>query len=192
MGRLAPSSAAQQPDSRSLPFSTHLPSSTSDMGELDSSEIAALKDCFDTFDFFNACRGTIDGTMVGDIMRCAKLNPTQASINANGGTEERGKHEYTLEELLVHAQEMRKSNDATYDDYLEVFKSFDRDSEGKVQKGEMDFILTGYGDSLPEEQLREILGHVDVTPDEDGFMVYQPFVERLLKGHTWAEPPKKK
>jgi len=190
MGRLAPSSAAQQPDSRSLPFSTHLPSSTSDMGELDSSEIAALKDCFDTFDFFNACRGTIDGTMVGDIMRCAKLNPTQASINANGGTEERGLKQLTFEEILPLRQEINKqSPDGTYEDYMEVFRSFDRDQEGRVQRIEIEFILTGLGEKVTMEQYKEIWDDTGLAEDDDGFIEYEPFIKKLIAGPPKAKKP---
>jgi len=179
MGRLAPSSAAQQPDSRSLPFSTHLPSSTSDMGELDSSEIAALKDCFDTFDFFNACRGTIDGTMVGDIMRCAKLNPTQASINANGGTEERGQTEMTFEQVLECRKGMAQIPEGSKEDYKELFLSFDRDAMGFVHVVEYEHIMKNLGDRLEKEQYDQIYAECEITTDEDGMMNYDEFLKKL-------------
>merc|ERR1712168_74659 len=180
MGRLAPSSAAQQPDSRSLPFSTHLPSSTSDMGELDSSEIAALKDCFDTFDFFNACRGTIDGTMVGDIMRCAKLNPTQASINANGGTEERGQSEMTFEQVLECRKGMAQIPEGTKEDYTELFLSFDRDATGIVHVCEYEHIFKNLGDKLAVDQYDQIYADTKIAPDEDGMINYNEFLKNLL------------
>jgi len=160
------------------------------MGELDSSEIAALKDCFDTFDFFNACRGTIDGTMVGDIMRCAKLNPTQASINANGGTEERGLKQLTFEEILPLRQEINKqSPDGTYEDYMEVFRSFDRDQEGRVQRIEIEFILTGLGEKVTMEQYKEIWDDTGLAEDDDGFIEYEPFIKKLIAGPPKAKKP---
>jgi len=160
------------------------------MGDLDSGEIAALKDCFDTFDFFNCLKGTIDGTMVGDIMRCAKLNPTQASINANGGCEEKGVKQMTFEEVIPCRQQIAKEcPDGTFDEYMEVFRSFDRDQEGKVQHMEVEFILTGLGEKCTPKEFQEIIVDCELKADEDGFVEYEPFIRKLIAGPPKAKKP---
>lgn len=48
--------------------------------------VADVREVFDLFDFWDGRDGEVDGFKVGDLLRCAGLNPTNAVVKKNGGT----------------------------------------------------------------------------------------------------------
>ena len=52
---------------------------------------ADVREVFDLFDFWDGRDGMVDGAKVGDFLRCCGLNPTNAMVQANGGTKKLGR-----------------------------------------------------------------------------------------------------
>lgn len=52
--------------------------------------LADVKEVFDLFDFWDGRDGLVDAAKIGDFLRCLSLNPTNALIKKNGGTQKLG------------------------------------------------------------------------------------------------------
>lgn len=53
--------------------------------------ISDAREVFDLFDFWDGRDGDVDACKIGDVCRCLGINPTNAVIKKNGGTEKMGK-----------------------------------------------------------------------------------------------------
>jgi len=62
------------------------------MADLCASDIEDVREVFDLFDFWDGRDGLVDGAKIGDLLRCAGLNPTNALVLKNGGTEKFGSY----------------------------------------------------------------------------------------------------
>lgn len=51
---------------------------------------ADVKEVFDLFDFWDGRDGLVDGAKLADFLYACGMNPTQAIVKANGGTEKLG------------------------------------------------------------------------------------------------------
>lgn len=50
-----------------------------------------VQEVFDLFDFWDGRDGLVDGAKIGDLLRCAGLNPTNESVLKNGGEPQFGR-----------------------------------------------------------------------------------------------------
>lgn len=51
-----------------------------------------VREIFDLFDFWDGRDGEVDGAKIGDLLRCAGLNPTNEVVKKNGGCEKFGSY----------------------------------------------------------------------------------------------------
>ena len=51
-----------------------------------------VREIFDLFDFWDGRDGEVDGAKIGDLLRCAGLNPTNDIVKKNGGCEKFGSY----------------------------------------------------------------------------------------------------
>jgi len=157
------------------------------MTDLDASDIEEVKDAFDLFDFWGGLSGTVDGAMVGDILRCAGLSPTQKLILENGGTTKKGEKQYKFEEILPIYQAVSKETDTgTFADFMEAFKTFDREGQGFISAAELRHVIANLGERLTDEEVENILKWTDTVEDLDGNLKYEEFIKKVMAG-----PPKK-
>jgi len=157
------------------------------MSELTQSDIEDVKEVFDLFDFWDGRDGEVDGFKVGELLRCAGLNPTNATVQKNGGTGKFGEKQYKFEEILPIYEQVSKETDAgTFADFMEAFKTFDREGQGFISAAEMRHVLGTLGERLSDEEVDEILIFTDTTEDLDGNMKYEEFIKKVMAG-----PPKK-
>lgn len=66
-----------------------------------------------------------------------------------------------MHEKVVH-QELAE-NDTERDETFEVFKSFDRDGSGSIDRAELSRLLEALGQDLPEEELAIALDAIDLN-----------------------------
>ncbi len=55
-----------------------------------------VREIFDLFDFWDGRDGEVDAAKIGDVLRCAGLNPTNESVMKNGGCEKFGLYKICL------------------------------------------------------------------------------------------------
>ncbi len=66
-----------------------------------------------------------------------------------------------MHEKVVH-QELAE-NDTERDETFEVFKSFDRDGSGSIDKAELSRLLEALGQDVPEEELAIAIDAIDLN-----------------------------
>lgn len=153
------------------------------MAKLSADEIEDCKEVFDLFDFWDGRDGLVDAAKVGDFLRSLGLNPTEEQILKHGGCKKMGEKQYKLDELMPIYQEVLTDKDAgTFADFMEAFKTFDREGQGFVSAAEVRHVLSAMGDRLSDEEVEEIIRCTDTQEDLDGNIKYEEFIKRVMDG----------
>jgi Ca2+-binding EF-hand superfamily protein len=158
------------------------------MTDLSSSEIEDVKEVFDLFDFWDGRDGMVDGAKIGDVMRCIGLNPTNKLILENGGTKKLGEKQYKFEEILpIYKAVSNDSDTGTFADFMEAFKTFDREGQGLINAAELRHVLCSLGERLTDSEVDQILKLTGTEEDLDGNIKYEEFIKKVMAG-----PPESK
>ncbi|XP_064614988.1 myosin essential light chain, striated adductor muscle-like [Liolophura sinensis] len=153
------------------------------MTTLSREEIEDVRDVFDLFDFWDGRDGMIDSHKVGDLLRCIGLNPTLDICYKNGMAKKMGEGQYKFEEFLPIYQAVSDDKDkGTHADFVEAFKTFDREGQGYISSAELRHVLTALGEKLKDEEVDEILKYVDLREDLEGNVKYEEFIKRVMAG----------
>jgi len=154
--------------------------------ELTRDELEEVREVFDLFDFWDGRDGLIDAVKVGDLLRCVELNPTEENVKQWGGTKAMGEKQYSYEEFLaIYKQTKNVKEWGTFKDFMEAFKSFDREGQGFISAAEMRHLLTAMGERLEDTEVDEIVKLTDINIDLDGNLKYDDFINKVMMG-----PPK--
>ncbi|KAL3315692.1 hypothetical protein Ciccas_005672 [Cichlidogyrus casuarinus] len=149
--------------------------------ELSQSEIEDIREVFDLFDFWDGRDGEVDAAKIGDLLRCADHNPTIATCLKHGATEEQGQKAYKFEEFLpIYQGILREKELGTFADYMEAFKTFDREGQGYISMAELCHVLTAYGERLKDKDVNLILKLTETKEDLDGNIKFQDFIEKVM------------
>ncbi|BFZ06077.1 hypothetical protein BsWGS_09116 [Bradybaena similaris] len=151
--------------------------------ELTREELEDVQDVFDLFDFWDGRDGFIDAVKVGDLLRCVDLNPTLANIRSWGGEDKPGEKQLSYEEFLaIYKQTKSVKEWGTFRDFVEAFKSFDREGQGYISAAEMRHLLTAMAERLTDDDVDEIIRLTDITIDLEGNVKYEDFINKVLEG----------
>jgi len=154
------------------------------MTELSKSEVEDVFEVFDLFDFWDGRDGLIDAVKVADLLRCVGMNPTIELVTKHGGTREPGEKQYKFEEFLPIYKELINNKDTgTHADFMEAFKTFDREGQGYISSAELRHVLCSYGERLEDPDIDAIVKFTDLQEDLDGNVKYEDFIKRVLAGH---------
>ncbi|KAM7539789.1 hypothetical protein Aperf_G00000033923 [Anoplocephala perfoliata] len=152
------------------------------MANLSKSEIEDIKEVFDLFDFWDGRDGMIDAVKVPDLLRCADMDPTMKICLKHGATKKPGEKQYKFDEFLPIYQSILKDMvPGTFADYMEAFKTFDREGQGFITAAELRSVLTTYGERLSDEQVDDIIFSTQTNIDRDGNVRYEDFIKAVLK-----------
>lgn len=153
------------------------------MAKLNSDEIEEATEVFDLFDFWDGRDGLVDAAKVGEFLRCLGLNPTEEQVLKSGGTEKMGDKQYKLDELLPIYQTMLQAKDGgTEAEFVEAFKTFDREGQGFISSAELRHCITAMGDKLTDEECDEIIHDTDTQEDLDGNVKFLDFITAVMAG----------
>merc|ERR1712150_16400 len=64
-------------------------------------------------------------------------------------------------------------------DYMELCKLYDKNDNGTVMFAELENFLSNLGDMVPKEDTMKLLDLLAGEEDEDGFIPYKPFLDKL-------------
>lgn len=158
------------------------------MADLSSDDIEDVQEVFDLFDFWDGRDGLVDGAKVGDLLRCTGLNPTVEKVNDNGGKKKFGEKQYKFEEILpIYKAVSAETDTGTFADFMEAFKTFDREGQGFVAVAEIRHIMTTMGERLTDDDVTSIIKFTDTEEDLDGNIQYEKMIKKVMAG-----PPEKK
>jgi len=153
------------------------------MTDLGSGEIEDVREVFDLFDFWDGRDGLVDGFKVGDLLRCCGLNPTQKLVFNNGGCKKLGEKQYKFEEILpIYKAVSDETDTGTFADFMEAFKTFDREGQGFVAAAEIRHVLASMGDRLIDQEIEGILKATGTEEDLDGNIKYESFIKKVMAG----------
>jgi Ca2+-binding EF-hand superfamily protein len=153
------------------------------MADLSVEDIEDVQEVFDLYDFWDGRDGLVDAAKVGDLLRCTGLNPTVALVNKNGGTKKFGEKQYKFEEILpIYKAVSDEKDTGTFADFMEAFKTFDREGQGYVAGAEVRHVLTMLGERLTDDEVNQILKYTETEEDLDGNIKYEEFIKRVMAG----------
>lgn len=153
------------------------------MADLGSGEIEDVREVFDLFDFWDGRDGLVDAAKAADFLRCCGLNPTNKFVQQNGGTEKFGEKQYKFEEILpIYKAISDDSDTGTFADFMEAFKTFDREGQGFVAAGEIRHVLASMGERLTDVEVEGILKGTGTEEDLDGNIKYENFIKKVMAG----------
>jgi Ca2+-binding EF-hand superfamily protein len=157
------------------------------MADLCASDIEDVREVFDLFDFWDGRDGLVDGAKIGDLLRCTGLNPTNKIVCDNGGTKKFGEKQYKFEEILpIYKAVSGETDTGTFADFMEAFKTFDREGQGFISMAEMRHVLQSLGERLTDAEVETILKSTETEEDLDGNVKYEDFIKKVMAG-----PPSK-
>jgi len=123
----------------------------------------------------------IDAADVGDALRALNCNPTLALIEKMGGTKKRNEKKIALEEFLpIYSQVKKEKEQGCYEDFLECLKLYDKNEDGMMLLAELQHALLALGEQLDDEQVDIIFKDCMDPEDDDGFIPYAPFLEKMM------------
>ena len=146
-------------------------------------------------------KGEIDLFFLGDICYALGLNITkkvrkdlvaimcssrfnywifQACVG-QGQTDEEGKKFAKYDDVVekVKAAVATPDSQGSYNDYVELLKLYDKNSNGTMMLAELDNILCNLGDEVPKEDVQKLFAELCDPEDEDGMFPYMSFIDRL-------------
>jgi len=153
------------------------------MADLSSGDIEDVREVFDLFDFWDGRDGMVDGAKVGDFLRCCGLNPTQAQVLSNGGTKKLGDKQYKFEEILpIYKTCSGETDTGTFADFMEAFKTFDREGQGFIAAAELRHVLTMLGERLTDIDVDQIFKFTGTEEDLEGNIKYEELIKKVMAG----------
>lgn len=156
------------------------------MSNLSETDLEDVREVFDLFDFWDGRDGLVDAAKVGEFLRCCGLNPTQGQVSKNGGTAKLGEKQYKFEEILpIYKAVSDETDTGTFADFMEAFKTFDREGQGYTAAAETRHVLQSLGDRLKDDEVEAIFQSTGTEEDLDGNLKYEEFIKKVMAG-----PPK--
>merc|ERR1712110_512438 len=143
---------------------------------VDADEIIKICDIYDWDG-----KGVLDMYYFMDIFYALGMNITKKVCVKYGQTEDVEKKIVKFDEVVKLIQEAVKEpeNSGTYADYAELCKLYDKNDNGTMMYAELDQILSSMGDLVPKEDTNKLLELLAGEEDEDGFIPYKPFLDKL-------------
>jgi Ca2+-binding EF-hand superfamily protein len=142
-------------------------------------DAAEIKRICDIYDWDG--KGVIDMYYFMDIFYALGMNIIKKVCVKYGQTDDFGKKFCKFDEVVALIQQAVKEPEHTgnYHDYVELCKLYDKNENGTMMLAELENFLTNLGDEIPKEDTVKLLEELADKEDEDGFIPYKPFLDRL-------------
>jgi len=135
-------------------------------------------------------KGVLDMYYFMDVFYALGMNITKKICVKYGQTEDVEKKYVKFDEVVKLIQQAVKEpeHSGTYADYAELCKLYDKNDNGTMMLAELDNILSNMGDMVNKEDTMKLLDLLAGEEDEDGFIPYKPFLDKLC-GKAPINPP---
>jgi len=142
-------------------------------------DAAEVKRICDIYDWDG--KGELDMYYFGDIMYAMGMNIMKSVCVKYGQTNDTGKKFCKFDDVvkLVGDAVKEPNNCGTYQDYIELMKLYDKNENGTIMIAELETFLNLLGDEMPKEDVQKLLIELAPKEDEEGFIPYMPFLEKL-------------
>jgi len=137
-----------------------------------------VKFAFDIFDFDG--HGEVDMFYIGDLLRACDLNPSEKLVNTFGVPDRKGLKMMKVADFLpMYAAVKKDKNKGSYEDFIEVLKLYDKQEDGTMMLGELEYILSSLGEPMDKSQVQAALSELAPEEDEEGLIPYDVFLKKL-------------
>jgi len=126
-------------------------------------------------------KGEIDMYYFMDIFYALGMNIIKKVCVKYGQTDNVEKKYCKFDEVvkLVNQAVKEPEHSGNYHDYVELCRLYDKNENGTMMLAELENFLTNLGDEIYKEDTAKLLGELADKEDEDGFIPYKPFLDRL-------------
>ncbi|NP_956294.1 myosin light chain 1, skeletal muscle isoform [Danio rerio] len=118
---------------------------------------------------------------IADIMRALGQNPTNKEVTkilGNPTADDMVNKRVDFEGFLPMLQVViNNPNKATYDDYVEGLRVFDKEGNGTVMGAELRIVLSTLGEKMSEAEIDALMQGQE---DENGCVNYEAFVKHIM------------
>lgn len=141
-------------------------------------ELDDIKERYELFD--KKGDGKIDCAQIIDVLRACGLNPLKPDVDKIIKDSELEGKRIELENFCsIYEQISKAPGQATFEDMVEAFKTYDKESNGIVDSAQIRQLLINMGDTLTEAEAETILSPHE---DEKGNISYQNLIKALIGG----------
>merc|ERR1712216_426854 len=138
---------------------------------------AELKEAFELFDTDGS--GAVDTSELHTAMKALGFNPKKSEIDKMVREMDKdGDATIDLEEFMIMLAEKMNQKDGK-EEMLKGFAMFDDDKTGKISFNNFKRVATELGETLTDDQLKEILAEAD--EDKDGEISKDEFMNVMLR-----------
>ena len=149
--------------------------SNTDNNSLSEETKADYMDAFNMFDTNHD--GTINSQKIGELMRKLGKNPTESQLNQIiGNIAKNGSKQIGFDDFVELMEQKNKENDPEIE-IINMFQIFNKENNGLISNEELFHIIRTFGETLTDEEIREIITEADV--DGDGYINYEEFVRMM-------------
>jgi len=126
-------------------------------------------------------KGQLDMIYLMDVVYALGYNVTKKVCVGLGQQEEEKKKYASFDDVVKLVNEAIKAPESsgTYHDYIELCKLYDKNENGTMMLAELENFLSMLGDEIPKEDVEKLLEQLADKEDEDGFIPYKSFLDRL-------------
>jgi myosin light chain 6 len=126
-------------------------------------------------------KGQLDMFYFGDIFYALGMNIMKKVCVKFGQVDVDGKKFCSYDEVVKLMNEAVKEPEHTgnYHDYVELCKLYDKNENGTIMIAELENFLSVLGDEIPKEDVQALLAELAPKEDEEGFIPYAPFLDKL-------------
>jgi len=126
-------------------------------------------------------KGTLDMYYFMDIFYALGLNVIKKVCVKYGQMDEPEKKYLKHDEVVELMKKAVKEPEiqGTMNDYTELCKLYDKNENGTIMLAELENFLSNLGDTIEKEDTMKMLEELCDKEDEDGFIPYKPFLDRL-------------
>merc|ERR1712203_933024 len=126
-------------------------------------------------------KGELDMYYFGDIMYAMGMNIMKSVCVKYGQQDDTEKKFCKFDEVVNLINQAVKEPDHTgnYHDYIELCKLYDKNENGTIMIAELETFLTLLGDEIPKEDVQKLLEELAPKEDDEGFIPYAPFLDKL-------------
>jgi len=147
------------------------------MAKISEDELEEIKERFDMFD--KKGDGKVDDFQVIEVLRACGQNPLTAEVEKIIEDSSLKGTRVELEKFCaIYEQISTAPGQATYEDMMEAFKTFDRENAGEIAVATLRNLLVNIGDVLTEEQADTIVGTYEDS--ERATISYQGMIKSLI------------
>lgn len=142
-------------------------------------EMDELRDNFGLYDTVGD--GKVESTSMGQVLRSAGLNPTQAEVEkVMKEIDPTGNKRISFEEFVPVMLSFRsRQHKYGQDVFIDSLRVFDNDGSGTISSGELRHVLTSLGERLRDEDVDTLLQGLE---DNSGLINYEEFVKSVMNG----------